>query len=29
MDGLQKIVELRGGLQSLGLGSMIEHKARS
>lgn len=29
MDGLKKMVEIRGGLQSLGTGSMIEHKARS
>ncbi|KAL2194216.1 hypothetical protein P885DRAFT_43506, partial [Corynascus similis CBS 632.67] len=29
MDGLKKIVELRGGLQSLAMASMIEHKARS
>lgn len=28
MDGLQRIVELRGGLQCLGLGNMIEHIAR-
>lgn len=28
MDGLQRMVELRGGLQCLGPGSMIEHKAR-
>jgi hypothetical protein len=29
MDGLYRIVELRGGLHSLEPGSMIEHKARS
>ena len=29
MDGLHRIVELRGGLRSLGHGSMIEHKAKS
>lgn len=28
MDGLKRPVELRGGLQCLGPGSMIEHKAR-
>ncbi|KAK4234744.1 hypothetical protein C8A03DRAFT_46987 [Achaetomium macrosporum] len=28
MDGLRMIVELRGGLQSLGPGSLIAHKAR-
>jgi hypothetical protein len=29
MDGLRRIVELRGGLRSLGPSSMIEHKARA
>jgi hypothetical protein len=29
MDGLHRIIELRGGLQSLGPDSMIEHKARA
>lgn len=29
MDGLHRMVELRGGLRSLGPGSMIEHKARA
>lgn len=28
MDGLYQIVKLRGGLDSLGPGSMIEHKAQ-
>jgi hypothetical protein len=28
MDGLYRIVCLRGGLESLGPGSMIEHKAQ-
>jgi len=29
MNGLQRILELRGGLHSLGKGSMLEHKIQS
>ncbi|KAL2135127.1 hypothetical protein VTI74DRAFT_9720 [Chaetomium olivicolor] len=29
MDGLQRILQLRGGIESLGANSMIEHKARA